>query len=55
MFNNQSLLEHRRTSKASVSNVIMTLILIGIGVVAVSGANIAYTGWPDRPQASWHT
>lgn len=45
MFNRQSLLEHRRTRKAAISNVITTLILIGIGVIAAAGVYIVYTGY----------
>ncbi len=45
MSNKQSLLEHRRTKKAAISNVITTLILIGIGVIAAAGVYIVYTGY----------
>ena len=44
MFNKQSLLEHRRR-KAAISNVITTLILIGIGVIACAGVYVVYTGY----------
>ncbi|MDG6995938.1 MAG: hypothetical protein JRN52_08445 [Nitrososphaerota archaeon] len=46
MLNKQSLLEHRKTTKkVAISNVITTLILIGIGVIAAAGVYIVYTGY----------
>ena len=44
MINRQSLIDHRRR-KAAISNVITTLILIGIGVIAAAGVYVVYTGY----------